>query len=90
MAPNGAQRTHPRMGASKRLVICCDGTWQDLETNDPTNDVLTRLGGGGLGLGIDNKIQQAYLLLCLNNQPGDEIDLFGFSHGAYTVPSFGG
>lgn len=116
------------MGPSKRLVICCDGTWQDLEARYPTNvaktaqatvavaedgwrqivyydpglgtrqikargsiiDFLTRLGGGGLGLGIDNKIQQAYLFLCLNHQPGDEIYLFGFSRGAYTVRSLAG
>ena len=121
----------------KRLVVCCDGTWQDLEKDYPTNVVkitqaikhlddrgieqivyydegigaesnispeedLTFLGaghreqllegikGGGLGKGIDKNIRDAYRFLCLNYAPGDEIYLFGFSRGAYTVRSLAG
>jgi len=113
---------------TRRLIVCCDGTWQDLDTSYPTNvvkmaqaiklvgdrdipqilyydqglgtksigiqhsiiDFLTRIVGGGLGLGIDQKIQAAYRFLCLNYQPGDEIYLFGFSRGAYTVRCLAG
>jgi uncharacterized protein (DUF2235 family) len=103
----------------KRLVVCCDGTWNDLNISYPTNVVklsqaikpiasngisqsvyysqglgtrnpLDRLPGGAFGWGIDKDIQDAYLFLCLNYSPGDEIYLFGFSRGAYTVRSLAG
>ncbi|MEM8721903.1 MAG: DUF2235 domain-containing protein [Cyanobacteria bacterium P01_G01_bin.39] len=121
----------------KRLVVCCDGTWQDLEAGYPTNVVkitqaikhfdddsiqqvvyydegigaesnispeedLTFLGaghreqllesikGGAFGKGIDKNIRDAYSFLCLNYAQGDEIYLFGFSRGAYTVRSLAG
>lgn len=109
----------------KRLIVCCDGTWQDLEASYPTNVVKTihfitnvakdgisqvvfydegigtggsteltkrldRISGGALGKGIDKNIQDAYRFLCLNYSPGDEIYLFGFSRGAYTVRSLAG
>jgi uncharacterized protein (DUF2235 family) len=48
-------------------------------------DWPTKLSGGGLGLGIDNKIQAAYRFPFHNDKDGDEIYLFGFSRGAYTV-----
>lgn len=112
----------------RRLIVCCDGTWQDLNQSYPTNvvkmaqaiklvddhdihqivyydeglgtkqiesgksiiDTLTKLGGGGLGLGIDRKIQDAYCFLSMNYESGDEIYLFGFSRGAYTVRCLAG
>jgi uncharacterized protein (DUF2235 family) len=103
----------------KRLVVCCDGTWQDLSKEYPTNvvkmaqavktkdttipqivfygqgigsggELLNRVGGGAFGWGIDQNIQDAYRFLCLNYDPGDEIYLFGFSRGAYTVRSLAG
>jgi uncharacterized protein (DUF2235 family) len=112
----------------KRLIVCCDGTWQDLYKDYPTNvvktaqaispsgpdgvpqvvyydaglgtkeigtkgsfiDRLIRLAGGGIGLGIDQKIEDAYLFLSLNYEPGDDIYLFGFSRGAYTVRCLAG
>lgn len=109
----------------KRLIVCCDGTWQDLECPYPTNVVkiaqaiepiakdgisqvvfydegigtggstvvekkLDRISGGALGKGIDKNIQDGYRFLCLNYSPGDEIYLFGFSRGAYTVRSLAG
>ncbi len=112
----------------KRLIVCADGTWQDLYQPCPTNvvkmaqairptasdnipqliyydeglgtrqidiqrsiiDRLLKIGGGALGLGIDRKIQRAYCFLCLNYEPGDEIFLFGFSRGAYTVRCLAG
>ncbi len=103
----------------KRLVVCCDGTWQDLETDYPTNilkiaqsteassadgvaqiafydagvgtgDVADRVGGGGFGHGIDENILSAYQFIILNWMPGDELYLFVYSRGAYTVRSLGG
>jgi uncharacterized protein (DUF2235 family) len=46
--------------------------------------------GGAFGAGIDEKIQEAYRLLCEQYQPGDEVYLFGYSRGAYTARSLGG
>lgn len=105
----------------KRLVVCCDGTWQKASQKFPTNvvklaqtiqtndqnlqqpqlveyspgigsggELLNRLAGGAFGWGIDENIQAAYRFLCLNFDDGDEIYLFGFSRGAYTVRSLAG
>jgi uncharacterized protein (DUF2235 family) len=103
----------------KKLIICCDGTWQTLETEYPTNvckiaqsidssdrkgisqvvyydegigtfDRLDRLTGGAFGWGIDRKIKEIYTFLSFNYFEGDEIYLFGFSRGAYTVRSLAG
>jgi uncharacterized protein (DUF2235 family) len=49
-----------------------------------------KLPGGAFGWGIDQAIQSAYRFLCLNYMAGDEIYLFGFSRGAYTVRSLAG
>ncbi|WP_055077126.1 DUF2235 domain-containing protein [Pseudanabaena sp. 'Roaring Creek'] len=48
-------------------------------------DFIDQISGGAFGWGIDQKIQSAYRFLSLNYQEGDEIYLFGFSRGAYTV-----
>ncbi|MDZ8222840.1 MULTISPECIES: DUF2235 domain-containing protein [unclassified Nostoc] len=101
----------------KRLIICCDGTWQQLTSRYPSNVVklaqsvksIARDGvtqivfydqgigtegqkilGGATGLGIDRNIEYCYRFLSLNYVFGDEIYLFGFSRGAYTVRSLAG
>ncbi|BAZ29137.1 hypothetical protein NIES4074_15750 [Cylindrospermum sp. NIES-4074] len=101
----------------KRLVICCDGTWQQLTSPYPTNVVKLaqsvkpiandgvaqivfydegigtesgKILGGITGAGIDKNIEDGYRFLSLNYVPGDEIYLFGFSRGAYTVRSLAG
>ena len=104
----------------KRLIICCDGTWQTLTNSHPTNvfkiaqivkpmahdgtpqlsyyqpglgtehGEFDRIAGGIFGWGIDTAIQEAYRFLCFNYEAGDEIYLFGFSRGAYTVRSLAG
>ena len=101
----------------KRLVVCCDGTWQNLASpcpsnvvklsqsvkrtaNDGTPQILFydegigtenyKVLGGATGIGIDQNIQDGYRFLCLNYEDGDEIYLFGFSRGAYTVRSLAG
>jgi uncharacterized protein (DUF2235 family) len=101
----------------KRLIVCCDGTWQQLTSPYPSNVVKLaqaikpsasdgvaqivfydagigtenqKLLGGATGLGIDKNIEDSYRFLSLNYQKGDEIYLFGFSRGAYTVRSLAG
>jgi hypothetical protein len=104
-----------------KLVVCCDGTWNDPNQKDngvlaPTNVVKLynaardsgtqkryyhpgvgtgnswwdKAVGGGTGTGLSNNIKSAYRWLCDNYQPGDQIYLFGFSRGAYTVRSLVG
>ena len=103
----------------KRLVVCCDGTWNTPEMESPTNVVrlaravrprdaqrrlqvlyydegvgthgpVDRIVGGALGEGLDTNVRQAYRFIAMNYEPGDEIYLFGFSRGAYTVRSLAG
>lgn len=101
----------------KRIVVCCDGTWQKLTSPYPSNVVklaqsvkpiakdgvpqivfydegigteTQKILGGATGLGIDKNIEDAYRFLVLNYYQGDEIYLFGFSRGAYTVRSLAG
>ena len=103
----------------KRLVVCCDGTWNTPEMESPTNVVrlaravrqrdangrpqivyydegvgthgpIDKLVGGALGAGLDFNVRQAYRFLACNYEEGDEIYLFGFSRGAYTIRSLAG
>ncbi|MFT3741569.1 MAG: DUF2235 domain-containing protein [Gammaproteobacteria bacterium] len=53
-------------------------------------NVWDHLWGGALGAGLSKNIRDLYLCLVLNYSPGDEIFLFGFSRGAYTVRSLAG
>ncbi|HLX81747.1 MAG TPA: DUF2235 domain-containing protein [Burkholderiales bacterium] len=103
----------------RRLVVCCDGTWNTPDQKDrgvmrPTNvvkiarfvlpqgpdgieqqvhydkgvgtgDPVDRLFGGAFGIGLAHNVREAYEYLSLNYQAGDDIYLFGFSRGAYTV-----
>lgn len=45
---------------------------------------------GALGIGLKTNVQEAYTFLANNYHEGDEIFLFGFSRGAYTVRSLAG
>ncbi len=103
----------------KRLVVCCDGTWEKpagpidstnvcklKEVIEPTdaNGVqqsawyqegvgtarFDRFLGGAFGVGLSADIKAAYKFLIDNYVTGDEIFLFGFSRGAYTVRSLAG
>ena len=49
-----------------------------------------RVLGGVSGKGIEKNIRDCYRFLMHNYEPGDEIYLFGFSRGAYTVRSLAG
>ncbi len=46
---------------------------------------LTKLLGLAFGYGLENDIRDLYTFLMRNYQPGDNLYLFGFSRGAYTV-----
>lgn len=46
--------------------------------------------GGTVGMGLYDKVIEAYKFLVFNHEPGDEIFIFGFSRGAYTARSFAG
>ncbi|MDX2276521.1 MAG: DUF2235 domain-containing protein [Hyphomonadaceae bacterium] len=103
----------------KKLVICCDGTWQRVYRGELTNVALTarsiatrdanniaqivyysagvgadlgssNLWNGMTGADLDQHLLDAYLFLNLNYEPGDQIFLFGFSRGAYTVRTLAG
>src|ERR1700721_2281377 len=45
---------------------------------------------GATGIGVDDNIRSAYQFISQNYIPGDEIYLFGFSRGAFTVRSLAG
>ena len=49
-----------------------------------------KISGGVLGKGLDKNIQDGYRFIVQNYRPGDEIYLFGFSRGAFTVRSLAG
>jgi uncharacterized protein (DUF2235 family) len=108
----------------KRIVICCDGTWNTPDKTEEglpaaTNVVklaeavpplawgvgqrvyydagvgtsggrLRRLFDGATGSGLSKNIRQAYSYLITHYEPGDELYLFGFSRGAFTVRSLAG
>ncbi|MEO0034582.1 MAG: hypothetical protein RLZZ501_605 [Pseudomonadota bacterium] len=52
--------------------------------------LLSRILGGAFGQGLDGNIMSAYRALCDRYRSGDDIFLFGFSRGAYTVRSLAG
>ncbi|KAJ0168050.1 Uncharacterized protein CTA2_10608 [Colletotrichum tanaceti] len=45
---------------------------------------------GGFGWGLDHEVCQAYEFISDNYETGDELFLFGFSRGAFTVRSVAG
>ena len=46
--------------------------------------------GGGVGLGLRRNVKQLYTELCRCYEKGDQIYLFGFSRGAFTVRTLAG
>ena len=51
---------------------------------------LDRALGGALGSGLEATLAEAYRFLVLAYAPGDDVQLFGFSRGAYTARSLAG
>lgn len=55
-----------------------------------TGDAVDAVVGGITSDGLEEKIQEAYKLLCEHFCEGDEIHILGFSRGAYTARSLMG
>jgi len=68
---------------SDQIVFYDDGVGADASG-------LTRILQGAFGGGLLQKIQDGYTRIAHVYEPGDEIFLFGFSRGAYTVRSLAG
>jgi uncharacterized protein (DUF2235 family) len=49
-----------------------------------------KVAGGAFGVGLEKNVQDGYRFIVQNYDPGDEIFLFGFSRGAYTVRCLAG
>jgi uncharacterized protein (DUF2235 family) len=109
----------------KRIIVCCDGTWNTPDaavggTPCPTNVVrlaeavssrgadgieqllyydpgvgtagsaMRRAFDGATGSGLSANVLRAYDFLMRCYDEGDELFLFGFSRGAFTVRSLSG
>lgn len=55
-----------------------------------TGGAVDAMLGGAMGVGIDVNIKEIYIWLACNYDEGDEIYMFGFSRGSYTVRSLSG
>ena len=55
-----------------------------------TGNILDRIVGGGIGVGLSSSVKACYGFLVDNYVRGDEIFLFGFSRGAYVARSVAG
>lgn len=55
-----------------------------------TGGGMDRITGGAFGEGIELNVRQLYRFIVFNYEPGDEIFLFGFSRGAFTVRTLAG
>jgi uncharacterized protein (DUF2235 family) len=55
-----------------------------------TSGGLDRFTGGAFGEGIEANIRDLYRFIVYNWEPGDELYLFGFSRGAFTVRTLAG
>ena len=67
-----------------------DGTPQQVFYDWGLGSYHDAVGGGVSGKGIHKNIMDNYRYIVQNYSPGDEIYLFGFSRGAYTVRSLCG
>jgi uncharacterized protein (DUF2235 family) len=69
------------------LPITADGIEQVIYYHDGvgTRRGLDKFTGGAFGHGIENNIREIYRFIVYNYAPDDEIYLFGFSRGAFTV-----
>ena len=55
-----------------------------------TGDVLDRFTGGAFGDGVEHNVRDMYRSILYNYADGDELFLFGFSRGAFTVRTLAG
>ncbi len=83
--PEDAHPTNVLRVARAVRPVCSDGRKQVVFYDWGVGSYYASVRGGAAGLGIMKNIQDAYRFIVQNYQPGDEIFLFGFSRGAYTV-----
>jgi uncharacterized protein (DUF2235 family) len=55
-----------------------------------SSNAIIRALDGATGFGVPQNVRKLYRFLCWNWQPGDQIYLFGFSRGAFTVRTLAG
>ncbi|MBE0585683.1 MAG: DUF2235 domain-containing protein [Desulfofustis sp.] len=55
-----------------------------------TDGGLDKFTGGAFGRGMEQNVRALYRFLVFNFEPGDELFLFGFSRGAFTVRTLAG
>ena len=61
------------------------GTMEPFGALSPITRMFTRVLGMAIGYGLENDIRDAYAFLMQAYEPDDNIFLFGFSRGAFTV-----
>ena len=90
--PRQSDVTHVVEMARAVSTTAPDGTTQVVfyDWGVGTESWLSRLVGGISGRGIEQNIRDCYRFLIHNYEDGDDIYLFGFSRGAYTVRSLAG
>ena len=59
-------------------------------TNQSLSGKTEAILGGAFGLGLEKNVEQAYRFLVFNYEPGDAIQIFGFSRGAFTARTLAG
>jgi uncharacterized protein (DUF2235 family) len=86
-------------GASKSAgqafikAAAADGIAQHIHYHDGVGvegNLLNKLLGGAIGLGLNKIIQEAYETIVADFVAGDEIYIFGFSRGAYAARALAG
>jgi uncharacterized protein (DUF2235 family) len=70
--------------------VASDGIRQVVFYDWGVGSYYAKVQGGAFGLGIMKNIQDGYRFITQNYNPGDEVFLFGFSRGAYTVRCLAG
>ena len=92
--PNTGKRRPTNVTKLTRAIIprAADGIEQVVYYHDGvgTGDILDRFTGGAFGDGIEINVRDLYRFLVYNFNAGDEIYLFGFSRGAFTVRTLAG
>ncbi|MEM9441331.1 MAG: DUF2235 domain-containing protein [Pseudomonadota bacterium] len=51
---------------------------------------LVKVIGGAFGYGLSRNVRQLYMEICRAYRPGDQLFMFGFSRGAFTVRTLAG
>lgn len=88
-----AESQHPThvMRLARGVAPCAaDGLAQIVFYDAGVGSEGDRFRGGITGAGIDKNITDCYRFIVHNYEEGDQLFLFGFSRGAYTVRSLGG